>query len=184
VSGPAITVRRLSPADAALFRAVRLEGLARDPDAFASTIEEEGEKPPSFFAERIAAAAAFAAFRGAELLGVAGFYIQPGPKHAHKGTLWGMFVRPQARGAGVGAMLVEAVIEHARTRVELIELTVISENGTARRLYERFGFEQYGLERRAAKYRGRYHDDVLMAKMLVLSDGEPGAGPPSGERKE
>jgi RimJ/RimL family protein N-acetyltransferase len=95
-----------------------------------------------------------------------------------------MFVRPQARGAGVGAMLVEAVIEHARTQVELIALTVISDNPVARRLYERFGFEQYGLERRAAKYRGRYHDDILMAKMLVLSDGEPGAGPSSGERQE
>ena len=180
----AITVRRLFSEDAALFREIRLEGLRRDPDAFASTIEEEGEKPLKFFVERLAASAVFAAFRGAELLGVAGFYIQPGPKHAHKGMLWGMYVRPQARGAGVGAMLVEAVIEHARAHVELIELSVISENAAARRLYERFGFEQYGLEKRAAKYRGRYHDDVLMAKMLVFLNGEPGATPPSGERKE
>ncbi len=82
-----------------------------------------------------------------------------------------MYVRPQARGAGVGARLVEAVIEHARAHVELIELTVISENAAARRLYRPFGFEEYGLEKRAAKYRGRYHDDVLMAKMLVLPDG-------------
>jgi RimJ/RimL family protein N-acetyltransferase len=182
VSGPKIAIRRLSPEDAALFRDIRLEGLARDADAFSSTFEDESAKPPSFFAERIEAAAVFGAFHGGELLGVAGFYIQPGPKHAHKGTLWGMYVRPRARGAGVGAMLVEAVIEHARAHIELIELTVISENPAARRLYERFGFEEYGLEKHAAKYRGRYHDDVLMAKMLTLPDAAgPGTGPPSRE---
>ena len=183
MSEPAITIRRLSPEDAALFREIRLEGLRRDPDAFTSTFEDESAKPPAFFAGRLAASSVFGAFRGAELLGVAGFYVQPGPKHGHKGTLWGMYVRPQARGAGVGGRLVGAVIEHARTRVELLQLTVISDNLAARRLYERLGFAAYGLEKRAAKYRGIYHDDVLMAKMLV-PDTEPGSGPPGGERKE
>ena len=115
MSEPAITIRRLSPEEAALFREIRLEGLRRDPDAFSSTFEDESAKPLAFFAERLAASAVFGAFRGAELLGVAGFYVQPGPKHGHKGTLWGMYVRPQARGAGIGGRLVGAVIEHART---------------------------------------------------------------------
>ncbi len=100
---------------------------------------------------------------------------------AHKGTLWGMYVRPAARQAGVGRRLVEAVIDHARTRVELIDLRVVSENRAARRLYARLGFEEYGVEKRAAKYQGRYHDDVLMAKMLVL-DWERSPAPPSGDR--
>ncbi|MGD9617082.1 MAG: N-acetyltransferase family protein [Alphaproteobacteria bacterium] len=175
-----ITVRQLTLADAALFREIRLDGLRRDPDAFASTFEEENEKELSFFAERLTTSAVFAASRGRETLGVAGFYVQPGPKHGHKGLMWGMYVRPRMRGAGIGARLIEAVIDHARCRVELIQLRVISDNPAARRLYQRFGFEEYGLERRAAKYRGRYHDDVLMAKMLV-PDQEPGSGPPSGD---
>jgi ribosomal protein S18 acetylase RimI-like enzyme len=183
VSEGAVSVRRLTPADAALFRDIRLEGLRRDPDAFSSTFEEESKKPPEFFAERVARSAVFGAFRGAELLGVAGCYVQPGPKHGHKGMLWGMYVRPNARGTGIGAMLVAAVLAHARSRVELIQLSVISENVAARRLYERFGFEEYGLERRAAKYRGRYHDDVLMAKMLI-PDSEPVVDPSSGEGRE
>jgi ribosomal protein S18 acetylase RimI-like enzyme len=176
MSEPAITVRPLSSADAALFREVRLEGLTQDPDAFSSTFEEESKKPLSSFAERLTASAVFAAFRGPDILGVAGFYGQPGPKHRHKGILWGMYVRPHARGAGIGGRLVEAVIDHARAHVELIELTVISENLAARRLYRRLGFEEYGLEKRAAKYRGRYHDNVLMMKMLT-PESEPGAGP-------
>jgi RimJ/RimL family protein N-acetyltransferase len=176
VSEPAIAIRLLSSADAALFRDIRLDGLRRNPDAFSSTFEDENARPLSSFEDRLTRSAVFGAFRGAELLGVAGFYIQPGPKHAHKGILWGMYVRPQARGAGIGARLVEAVLTHASRHVELIELTVISENAAARRLYERFGFVEYGLEKRAAKYRGRYHDDLLMAKMLI-PDTEPVPGP-------
>lgn len=173
---PPVTVRRLLPDEAAAFRDIRLEGLRRDPDAFSSTLDSEGAEPPAFFADRLTNAAVFAAFRGGELLGVAGFLVQRGPKHAHKGLLWGMYVRPAARGMGVGRRLVEAVIAHARTCVELIQLSVISDNLAARRLYARLGFTEYGVEKRAAKYRGRYHDDVLMVKMLAPE-------PPSGDNR-
>ena len=168
----AIEVRLLTSADAALYRDIRLEGLRRDPDAFSSTFENESTQPLSFFAGRIAGGAVFGAFRGGELLGVAGFYVQPGPKHAHKGTLWGMYVRPTARRLGVGRRLVEAVIERARGEVEILELSVIAENDTARRLYAGLGFVEYGIEKRAAKWQGRYHDDVLMAKFLSMPPGE------------
>ena len=53
VSEAGITIRRLSPEDAALFRDIRLEGLRRDPDAFSSTFEDESGKELSFFAERL-----------------------------------------------------------------------------------------------------------------------------------
>ena len=166
-----IRLRRLSPDDAKLFREVRLEGLARDPDAFGSTFESECTQPLAFFAERLERSVVFGAFRDSEVLGVAGFFVQQGPKHAHKGMLWGMYVRPAFRGAGIARRLVEAVIDHARRHVELLQLAVISENLAARRLYASLGFAEYGLECRAAKFGGRYHDDVLMAKMLVLDSG-------------
>jgi ribosomal protein S18 acetylase RimI-like enzyme len=183
MSEAAIAIRRLSADDAALFRDIRLDGLRHDPDAFSSTVEEESEKPLAFFADRLARSAVFGALCAGELLGVAGFYVQPGPKHAHKGMLWGMYVRPHARGAGIGAMLVAAVVEHAREHVELLQLSVISENLAARRLYERFGFAEYGIDKRGAKYRGIYHDDVLMAKMLI-PDTEQGSGPSGGESRK
>ena len=43
-----------------------------------------------------------------------------------------MFVRPHARGAGIGRRLVEAVIVRARQSVEILQLTVISDNAPAR----------------------------------------------------
>ena len=77
-----------------------------------------------------------------------------------------MYVRPSARKAGVGRRLVETIIEFARERVELIQLAVVSDNEQARRLYERMGFLEYGLEKKALKQDGRYYDEVLMAKDL------------------
>jgi len=174
-----IEIRVLTPDDAAPFQEVRLEGLQHHPDAFTSTYERESTQPLSFFADRLMAATVFGAFRGAELIGVAGFARQPAAKHAHKGILWGMYVRPTARQSGLGQKLIEAVLDHAHTQVEQIQLVVVGDNHPARRLYVRLGFEEYGFEKQATKYQGHYHDDVLMAKML-MPDPDQTSGVPSG----
>ena len=168
MSAASIDLRRLTPADASLYREIRLEALADSPDAFASTLEIEQERPLDWFAVRLADAVVLGAFDGSHLTGMAGFYVQSGPKHAHKGILWGMYVRPKYRAAGVGRMLVEAIIDYARDQVELLQLMVISDNMPARRLYASLGFVEYGVERHATKYRGVYHDDLLMALPLVV----------------
>jgi RimJ/RimL family protein N-acetyltransferase len=168
VSGDPIDLRRLHPQDAASYRDIRLEGLAESPHAFSSTLESEQDQPLDRFTARLANDFVLGAFRGPRLAGIAGFYIQPKPKHTHKGMLWGMYVRPEARGSGIGRLLVEAIIGRARRHVELLQLFVVSDNLAARRLYARLGFVEYGVERHATKYRGQYHDDVLMALPLVV----------------
>ena len=168
---PAVALRRLGPDDAALYRDIRLEGLIDSPDAFASTIDDERDQPLDRVAARLAENYVLGAFAGDTLVAVAGFYVQPKPKHRHKGMLWGMYVRPQARSAGVRRKLVAAILDHARQKVELIQLFVVSDNLPARRLYESFGFVAYGTEHHATKYRGQYHDDVLMALPLVVESG-------------
>jgi ribosomal protein S18 acetylase RimI-like enzyme len=77
-----------------------------------------------------------------------------------------MYVRPNSRRTGVGRRLVDAIIEFARQRVELIQLSVVSDNHEARRLYVSFGFVEYGLEKKALKQDGRYYDEAHMAKEL------------------
>ena len=163
-----VQLRPLTPEDAAIYRDIRLEALTDSPDAFASTLESERDRPVESFAARLRDAHVVGAFEGPRLAGVAGFYVQAGPKHAHKGMLWGMYVRPASRGTGIGRVLVEAIIAHARQRVELLQLFVVSDNAAARRLYTSLGFVEYGLERHATKYQGQYHDDVLMALPLVV----------------
>jgi len=120
----------------------------------------------TFFSERLGGSAAFGAFHDSEIVGIAGLLIREGQKEAHKGLLVGMYVRPSARKAGIGRRLAETIIEFARQQVELIQLAVVSDNVQARRLYERLGFLEYGIEKKALKQNGHYYDEVLMAKDL------------------
>ena len=128
-------IRRLIPADAPVFREIRLEALQQAPEAFGSSYEQECTQPLAKFEEALANNDVFGAFRGTELLGMAGYRTQAGLKKAHKGYLWGMYVRASARGTGVAKPLVEAVLAHARERVELVQLSVVKENERAQRLY-------------------------------------------------
>ena len=161
-------IRRLSASDAAAYRDLRLGGLRAHPEAFGASWEEESAEPLAWFEDRLDRNVIFGGLMAAasELGGVAGFYVPDSAKQKHKGVLWGMFVQPQARATGLGPALVARVLEHARATVEEVRLTVVSTNTAAIRLYERAGFEQYGLERRALKVGGDYHDEVLMALSL------------------
>jgi ribosomal protein S18 acetylase RimI-like enzyme len=162
-------VRRLGPDDAAAFQALRLEGLATDPCAFAASHDEEAGQSLIEVAVRLERQPVFGALEGAELVGVAGFAIPPLAKKRHKGLLWGVYVREAARGRGVGRAVVARVIEHARTHVVQLHAAVVTSNQPARRLYRSLGFEPYGLEPRGLACASRYFDQELMILML---DGE------------
>ena len=160
-------IRRLEPHDVAAYRELRLEGLKNHPDSFGASWEDEIEKPDSWWTGRLESSTVFGGWiEESALLGVAGFYVLDLAKQRHKGILWGMYVRPDARGTGLAASLLQRVIEHARPRVEEIRLTVMATNTAAHRLYTAAGFEPYGLERRALKVGDDYYDDVLMALPL------------------
>ena len=161
-----VQIRHLMPADARLYREIRLEALQQAPEAFGSTFEQECSQSLAQFEEALTKADVFGAFRETDLLGMAGYRTQAGAKRAHKGFLWGMYVRSSARGTGVAKHLVEAVLGHARERVELVQLTVVSENVAAQRLYRSCGFVAYGHEVHALQQGGRYYDEVLMAVAL------------------
>jgi RimJ/RimL family protein N-acetyltransferase len=174
----AIQTRRLAPAEGAAHREMRLEALHSSPEAFGSTFEAESLRPHEYFSERIASCPGFGAFRGAGLVGIAGFWGREGVKDDHKAMLWRMYVRSSARKMSVRRRLAEAVIGFARDNVEVLQLRLVSENEAARRLYASLGFVEYGIERKALKHDGRYYDQVLMAKDLRIdgtdlkADGE------------
>ncbi|MGI4862274.1 MAG: GNAT family N-acetyltransferase [Janthinobacterium lividum] len=164
---PRFTARRLSAADAADFRDLRLEALETHPESFGASWEAENGKPVAWFEERLEKHAVFGGYLPAgRLAACAGLQVPDAQKLRHKGTLWGMYARPEARGTGLGAALLEALIGHARDDLEEIQLRVASSNEAAIRLYLRTGFVQYGLEKRALKVDGIYYDDIMMALSL------------------
>ena len=63
-------------------------------------------------------------------------------KHVELVSMW---VRPEARGAGVGAGLIEAVLGWAREAgFGEVRLWVVDGNERAERVYSRLGFERTG----------------------------------------
>jgi ribosomal protein S18 acetylase RimI-like enzyme len=163
--GSAAGVRRLGPEDAA-FHALRVEGFARHPLLFRYSPGEEAVYSPAAVQARLAGEFVVGAEVDGVLSGIGGFSRLTGEKLRHKGLLWGMYVRDEARGLGLGDRIVDAIVRHASEHVELLQLTVMADNPRAIRLYERWGFEAYGTEPGAVKVGGRLLDELLMVKRL------------------
>ncbi|HEV2676726.1 MAG TPA: GNAT family N-acetyltransferase [Aliidongia sp.] len=171
----AIGIRPLTQADAAGFRALRLEGLRLAPDAFSAAYEDEVERGEAEFASRIPDAppsAIFGAFRDGRLVALTGLAVRPGAKERHKGLIWGVYVAADARGLGLARRLLDTAIAHARTieGLEILQLGVAVTNEPAKALYGAAGFEVFGIERKALRLApGRYVDEEL--RMLELAVG-------------
>ena len=161
-----LALRLLDPTDALAFQSLRLEGLLQHPASFRATHEEEVAQSEAEVARRLDEQAVFGAIVDGELCGIAGFARLSQAKKRHKGELWGVYVRPDARREGLGSALVGAVIEHARGRVAQLCATVALINRPARRLYRKLGFEPYGLEPRGLKIGERYLDQEHLVLLL------------------
>jgi len=161
-----IEIRPLTEADSARYREIRLESLRLCPATFSVTLEMESSHSLEWFAKRLSFSRMVGAFQGDEIVGIAGFLVHQG-NCAHSGRIIAVYVRERFRNQNVGRRLMEAILAIAAEHVELVQLSVLSENLPARRLYSNLGFEEYGIERKSHKYAGRYYDQVLMMKELV-----------------
>jgi ribosomal protein S18 acetylase RimI-like enzyme len=164
--GSDFDIRPVTRAEAPAWRALRLEALKNHPLAFMSSYEEAVKRDLSFFAERIpepgGADVLFGVYVGDELCGCAGFGREPGEKEKHKGFMWGVYLRPELRGRGVGEALVGRLLDHARGQVALLRCSVTTENTAACELYRRMGFIEYGIEPRSLRYDGTDYDEALL----------------------
>jgi GNAT superfamily N-acetyltransferase len=168
-AGPAaLLVRPLAPPDAAAYRALMLDGYARDPQAFTATVDERATLPPAFWEARLAPGdtadeIVFGALAGGQLVGALGLAFEQRPKLRHKARLFGMYVAPAARRQGLGRLLVEAALDAARRRdgIVQVQLIVTQGNPAPEALYARCGFEAFGTEplgvRGAAGFAARIH---------------------------
>jgi RimJ/RimL family protein N-acetyltransferase len=92
-------------------------------------------------------------------------------EQAHVGEL-GILVDRDHRGRGVGSALLQRALSDARTKFEVVYLSVFSVNEGARRLYERFGFRVCGHLPRVVKRAGKYFDEERM--VLDFASSSPG----------
>lgn len=162
-----MTVRRLRPEDAEQFQALRLRALRECPSAFASSHAEEVETPLAVIAERLAPkpdGAIFGWFRDEVLHGTVGVQQEGMVKLAHKAYVWGVYVAPEARKAGIGRQLLDKAIAYANAelKVRQVNLGVNTQNQAAIALYRRVGFEVFGTERAFLLVDGVLHDEHHM----------------------
>lgn len=166
-------VRLLHKDDAEAWALVRREALEAHPLAFGASVPEELSALAEAVRPRLSPndeSAVFGAFDGDSLIGIVGIVRNAGIKERHKSLIWGMYVTARSRRRGVGALLVRAAIEQARSwpGVELVHLAVSETAADAKRLYERLGFQEWGREPRALVWGGRFADELHM--VLDLCD--------------
>jgi len=168
-----MNIRRLVAEDTSEYRTIRLEALNTSPEGFASSFEEEAGEPIVWFGKSLGSHELGDFVLGAfdpddQLIGIIGFCRESLLKLRHKGHIWGMYVRPEHRGQGIGTNLLEQALERIRTLPQLrqVNLCVSVANHVALRLYERAGFQSYGVEPGAYRVGDRFHDERHMQLIL------------------
>ncbi len=156
------SISRLTDAHTEPYRALRLWSLRLQPDAFGASFEEESALPEAAFAERLKNGEIFGAWTQSQLGGCVGLVGREKSKLRHKASLWGMFVRPEHRGKGVGRDLLNKALASAADLYEEVLLTVVEGNRAALDLYVSAGFEEYGREPRTIRLGTKYYDEILM----------------------
>ena len=159
----AFTTRRLTAADLAAYRTVRNEGLTNDSGSFRISVADDDAQGEAVWKKRLDEDYVVAVEDGGRILGIGGFSRMSGTKADHKGLIWGMYVRPAARGTGAADHIMTTLLAHAATTVWQVQLTVVAANRRAVRFYERHGFESYGIEPSSIRMDdGSFIDEALM----------------------
>jgi ribosomal protein S18 acetylase RimI-like enzyme len=98
------------------------------------------------------------------LIGMLGLYRLNQRKAAHKAKVWGMFVLPDWRGQGVAERLLDAAIRYARSLegVASVHLSVSESALAAQHLYEKAGFQTWGIEPDAIRFEQRSNGERHM----------------------
>jgi ribosomal protein S18 acetylase RimI-like enzyme len=138
-----VTVRALGVDDWQEYRRLRLASLEADPDSFASSLAEEQGYDEQVWQERMRRSRRLVASRDDDALGVVSLGQARDDESAQEGVaeLFGMWVRPDARGTGVAWELVSSAAELARAEgYKQLRLWVASENGRAIGFYSSYGF--------------------------------------------
>lgn len=157
-----VTIRLLVADDALQLRKLRLFALKESPLAFTESYEELAQLSESDYVQRIRNSFTFGAFADGEMVGSMAYFIRPHHKQRHQGVVVGVYVMPEWRGHGIAGSLMQALIVHAKERLEMMVLQVAIENFAARHTYLNAGFQSYGVEPRALKMGDRYVDEEHM----------------------
>jgi ribosomal protein S18 acetylase RimI-like enzyme len=160
-----ITLEPITPEVALIFKAVRLRALQESPTAFSSTYAKESQLPDDEWLKRSVRWASdgsigYIAFDEGNACGLVACYAEE--KHPARAHVISMWVDPACRRAGVGKMLIDALITWATAHgLHELKLMVVSVNQGAIEFYEHIGFRRSGVT-------GPYPNDPAIMEYEML----------------
>ena len=161
-----LSIRRADVADAEAIAAIYNQGIEdrvatletelRTPDERRAWLAARGERHPVLVAEREGRTVAWASLN----------VFNPRAAYAHVADL-SIYVAREARGTGVGRLVLARVIDEARRiGFHKIVLAAFPSNTAGMRLYTRMGFTTVGTYREQGCLDGRWVDVIVMEQIL------------------
>lgn len=163
-------IRKLELNDLESYRSIRLELLKKYPTNFGSSSEEESAFDEKMWVNRLSkdTITPIGAFIEGEIVGIVLTVQNPRKKMKHIAHINSMYVKDEYMGKGIGDALIKYAVSLMKEKeVEIIYLSVVSDNTSAINLYQKNGFSGYGIEPKTIKHEGKYHDLLLMSLELV-----------------
>jgi len=157
---PSATVRPMNAGDWPAVRTIYEEGIASGDATFETGVPSWEEWDRSHLREH-----RFVARRGGEVIG----WVAASPvssRCVYSGVVeHSVYVAQQARGQGVGRVLLQALIESTEAAgIWTIESGVFPENAASLALHEACGFRRVGIRERLGIHHGRWRDVVLLER--------------------
>jgi len=95
--------------------------------------------------------------------------INMGERTAKHIGVFGITIAKEFRNEGIGKLLMEKVFEEAKkemSTLKIVTLEVFAKNSIAKRIYQRFGFKEYGLLPNGISRNNTFEDAILMYKNI------------------
>jgi RimJ/RimL family protein N-acetyltransferase len=164
-----LSVRVFTPADAEAYHVVRLRALHEQPPAFGSLPEDEPNLSKT--AARLAESddrCFFGAFQDEQIIGIVRLSRYSAQNEKHRAYIAGLYVVPPFRRNGFGRALVRRALSRAANTpsIRRVNLTVVTQQEAAIRLYQSLGFSIYGTEQETFSRDRQFYDEYLMTLEL------------------
>jgi RimJ/RimL family protein N-acetyltransferase len=158
--------RTLDINDFESYNEIRKISLDTYPEAFLSSNEEENSIRKERFYSTIKNEFNFimGAFDENKLVGIISVIRENRKKANHKAGIYGMFLKPEYQGKGIAKELLDISLKKLFEikDIQKVNLSVNASNEKAINLYEKSGFNPYGIERNAICIDDKYYDEILM----------------------
>lgn len=164
---PVTTVRAATASDAPAIAAI-WNWLIRDTDITFNPVEKTEEEIAGLIAERMENGwGFFVAEQGGHLLGYATYAQFRGGLGYARSMEHSIHLAPEAQGMGIGRALMQAMEDHARQAgVHVMVGGITGTNSGSVAFHEKLGYRIVGTMPEQGWKFGRYHDLVLMQKLL------------------